>query len=98
MILKRLFTALFDEGVVVVATSNRPPDGAWDNNYYELLTLSFSLFTDLYKHDLQRGNFVPFISVLKVISSSSTHVLSVILSPFLSLSGSLQIKCYSLME
>ena len=77
MILKRLFTALFDSGVVVVATSNRHPDGEErgeregererererERESYSYIFLNPD--TDLYKHGLQRSNFIPFIHVLK---------------------------------
>lgn len=62
MILKQLFTSLFASGVVVVATSNRSPDGKTS-----ILTRPWfdTFLSDLYKNGLQRSNFIPFIPLLK---------------------------------
>ena len=72
MILRRLFTALFENGVVVMATSNRAPDGIGQPctlfNFIELRLKYNYISLDLYKNGLQRSNFVPFIPILKVFN------------------------------
>ncbi|XP_021793725.2 AFG1-like ATPase isoform X2 [Papio anubis] len=72
MILKQLFENLFKNGVVVVATSNRPPegrrkmmDGYFNDEEVKYIRNENGEYWDLYKNGLQRANFVPFIAVLK---------------------------------
>ncbi len=56
MLLRRLFLALFEKGVVMVTTSNRHPDGT----LYRIL-----IYPELYHNGIQRQAFLPAIALLK---------------------------------
>lgn len=81
MVLKKLFSELFLRGLVVVITSNRPPEGKIKkyDDYVEpkfifnadfflfcvFYFILYFLFVELYKNGIQRQSFLPFIELLK---------------------------------
>lgn len=63
MILKLFFQELFSLGMILVATSNRAPDGKKYSLFNKLLIYAYYL--ELYKNGIQRSAFLPFIPLLK---------------------------------